>query len=327
MSSRQSDVVVVGNGVLGLSTAVEVGRRAPEVRIAVVGPRARPAAASTAAGAVVNCFGEVTAGTAGHPAARAKFAIARQALDSWPRWLDMLADATGPAGEVVHTPGTTVVLSGRSGQVAVRNFEAMRAALVEHGESHEVLDPCEVVGSAPEPGARPSHAVHLHREGAVDARAVVGALETAAGRLGVDLVDDTVHDWARQRARQVYEHLGVALPPEVVVVVRALTDPLRAGAVAALRPGRATPPRKHGRHANTAGGRERPMSGKPPTPSTGRPVRRRRVPRSSPPTSSPPAETPRTERQCHGRQCWPTGAGPAPANTRPGRWRSPSRTG
>jgi hypothetical protein len=37
---------------------------------------------------------------------------------------------------------------------------------------------------------------------------------------------DTVHDWERQRVERVYEHLEVALPPEIVVV-RALIDPRR----------------------------------------------------------------------------------------------------
>lgn len=150
-------------------------------RIAVVGPRTRPAAACTAAGAMLNCFGEVTAGTARHPAARAKFSIARDALDRWPPWLEVLADITGSPGEVLRaTAGTTVVLSGRSGRVAAQNFEAMRAALVEHGEPHDVLDPFDVEGLAPELGARPFHAVQLCREGTLDARAQVETLEPPA---------------------------------------------------------------------------------------------------------------------------------------------------
>ncbi|MEV8439578.1 FAD-dependent oxidoreductase [Actinosynnema sp. NPDC051121] len=90
------DVAVVGNGVLGLSVAVEVARRAPELRIAVIGPPDRPGAATAAAGAMLNCFGEVTRHTGGHPAARAKFALARETLDRWPQWLGQLADEAGP---------------------------------------------------------------------------------------------------------------------------------------------------------------------------------------------------------------------------------------
>ncbi|MCE7000439.1 hypothetical protein LZG04_37320 [Saccharothrix sp. S26] len=42
------DLAVVGNGALGLSVAVEVARRAPEPRIAVIGPAWRRARCSTA---------------------------------------------------------------------------------------------------------------------------------------------------------------------------------------------------------------------------------------------------------------------------------------
>ncbi|MEK5521656.1 FAD-dependent oxidoreductase [Heyndrickxia sp. FSL W8-0423] len=52
------DVVVVGNGVLGLSLALSLVRK--KLPVALVGESNRPWAASTAAGAMLGCFGEVT---------------------------------------------------------------------------------------------------------------------------------------------------------------------------------------------------------------------------------------------------------------------------
>lgn len=245
MAVRHADVVVAGNGVLGLSIAVEVARRAPEARVVVVGPRDQPVAASTAAGAMVNCFGEVTTGTAAHPVARAKFAIARHALDLWPQWLDMLGDTAGDVPRVARTSGTTVVLSGRSGGVAVGNFEAMRAALVEHGEPHDVLDPSEVPGLAPEFGARPSHAVHLCREGSVDARATVVVLAAAARRLGVELVEDTVRALTVAGGAVCGVLLGGGSRIATGTVVLAAGSGSRELADAVLPPG-AVPPVWHG---------------------------------------------------------------------------------
>ncbi|MEU1824939.1 hypothetical protein ABZ502_21235 [Streptomyces abikoensis] len=46
-----ADVMIVGNGALGLSVAVETALRDPALRIAVVGPEPRPGSASVAAGA------------------------------------------------------------------------------------------------------------------------------------------------------------------------------------------------------------------------------------------------------------------------------------
>jgi glycine/D-amino acid oxidase-like deaminating enzyme len=192
------DVAIVGNGVLGLSVAVEVARRAPGSRIAVIGPPDRPGAASPAAGAMLNCFGEVTRLTDRHPAARAKFAFAREALDRWPAWLDRLVDDAGPeAGRAAldsHVPGTFVVLGNGAGTIAEDNFAALRRAALDCREPHDLVDPADVPGLAPAPHARPRSALHLHREGCVDARAVLAALEEAVRRRGVALVAGTVRE-------------------------------------------------------------------------------------------------------------------------------------
>lgn len=193
---RAVDIAVVGNGVLGLSIALEVARRAPDLRVVVVGPDSREGGASAAAGAMLNCFGEVTQYTAKHPATRAKFAIARKALDEWPAWLEQLADEAGPdcqaALRASHSRGTFMLLSGKAGRIAAENFQAVHAALIDHGEPYDEVDPQEIEGLAPRPDARPMRALHLHREGAVDARAVLTALEVAARGHGVETVADTV---------------------------------------------------------------------------------------------------------------------------------------
>ncbi|WP_158712147.1 FAD-binding oxidoreductase/lyase [Streptomyces rimosus] len=180
MRETSVDVAVVGNGVLGPAVAVETAGRAPGLRIAVFGPPGRDGAATTAAGAMLSCFGEVTRYTGWHPAAQAKFALARQALDRWPAWLEQLAEDAGPpTGETAlrsHVPGTFVVLGAGAGAIASDNFTALCRAVEEHGEPHDVIDPADVPGLDPAPQARPQRAVHLHREGCVDARAV--------GRLG-----------------------------------------------------------------------------------------------------------------------------------------------
>ncbi|MGP3978544.1 FAD-dependent oxidoreductase [Streptomyces sp. 8N114] len=191
-----ADVVVVGNGVMGLSVALEIARQSPDSRVSVVGPPQRPMSATYAAGAMLNCFGEVTRYTSRHPATRARFALAREALDAWPGWIEMLAELAGPpAGPALrasHLPGTFVLLSGRSGAVAADNFEAMRAAAEQHGEPHELVDARDVEGLAPRSDARPLRVLHLRREGSVDARAVLAALEAATARLGVRHVAGSV---------------------------------------------------------------------------------------------------------------------------------------
>ncbi|MFJ9896754.1 NAD(P)/FAD-dependent oxidoreductase [Streptomyces sp. NPDC091280] len=249
MAVRNSmDIAVVGNGVLGLSIAVEIARRAPKLEVAVIGPPERPLAASVAAGAMLNCFGEVTKYTHQHPAAEAKFTIARQALDEWPAWLDRLCDDIGDDAAALRasrTEGTFVLLSGRSGHLAQENFHAMRAALIKYDEPHEPVDPQDIEGLDPSPTARPSHAVHLPREGAVDARAVVTALEAAAGRHGVHLVPAAVRGLLADADTVAGVRLadGSTLSAGTVILAAGSTSSALADSV--LPPGE-TPPMLHG---------------------------------------------------------------------------------
>lgn len=188
-----ADVVIVGNGVLGLSIAFETAVRAPELRIIVVGMPGRPGAATVAAGAMLNCFAEVTRFTDTHPASRDKFALARVALDAWPGWLDRLAESGESAAlRDGYSTGTFLLLGAQSAPGTIRNFDAVLAAARRYGEPHQHVDPRDIQGLDAIPRERPVRALYFEREGAVDARVVLAALEVAAARHGVGAVAGTV---------------------------------------------------------------------------------------------------------------------------------------
>ncbi|MEV6756704.1 FAD-dependent oxidoreductase [Streptomyces sp. NPDC051214] len=243
-----ADVVVVGNGVLGLSVAVAAARRDTTLEVAVIGPPARPLAASAAAGAMFNCFGEVTQYTSRHPAAEAKFTVGRQALAKWPEWLEMLAASAGLEADALrasHVPGTFVVLGARSGRIAARNFEAMQSALAQYDEPYEEVGPGAIDGLSPEPDARPFRALHLPREGAVDARRVLSALEAACRSHDVTLVPSTVTELvvANGRVQGVRLSDGTRVAAGSVVLAAGSTS---TDLTADLLPPGAVPPLLHG---------------------------------------------------------------------------------
>jgi hypothetical protein len=66
----------------------------------------------------------------------------------------MLADDADPPDGLRHARARRSCSAAAPGEVATRNVEAMRAALVEHGEPYDVLNPSDMEGLAPEPGAR-----------------------------------------------------------------------------------------------------------------------------------------------------------------------------
>ncbi|GAA0401543.1 hypothetical protein GCM10010357_23270 [Streptomyces luteireticuli] len=144
-----------------------------------------------------------------------------------------------------HAQGTYVLLGGRSGTVATDNFRAMRRALADHGEPHEMVDPLDVEGLAPRNQARPLLVLCLEREGYVDARALLAALEAAALNLGVRMVPDTARELLAGPGAVTGVRLadGSTLPAGTVVLAAGAAGASLADGV--LPPG-AVPPMLHG---------------------------------------------------------------------------------
>ena len=78
------DYLIVGNSVLGLTTAYRLSQLQPYAKIGIVGPSARISGATVAAGAMLGVFGEVTAAMYADEYDKAYFELAHQAQALWP---------------------------------------------------------------------------------------------------------------------------------------------------------------------------------------------------------------------------------------------------
>lgn len=185
------DAVVVGNGALGSSLAVELARRG--ARVALVGKAHRPYAASSAAGAMLGCFGEVTAALLADGHGQAKFTLDLKAKDLWPEWLGFLADHAPGAGDgtdLLTAKGTTVLLNTvGTGAIDSANYAAIQQALDQHGEPYETVDPDDVDWLDSDPNSRALKALHIPGEHAVDSGRLLHRLGRAARGLGVTVLD------------------------------------------------------------------------------------------------------------------------------------------
>ncbi|QDE70378.1 FAD-dependent oxidoreductase [Myxococcus xanthus] len=170
------DIVVAGNGALGLATARALTLVDPRLRIAVVGPVSRPAGASPAAGAMLGCYGEVTAPLLRTAPGRAKHAKGVLAARLWPSWLEQLNGELPEDAHVQVRAGTIVFSNAKSGTIEDENFIAIQQAVKDEEEPHELLDPNQVPGLNPAEDCRPKQALFLPREGSVDASRLLRAL-------------------------------------------------------------------------------------------------------------------------------------------------------
>ncbi|MEU4745146.1 FAD-dependent oxidoreductase [Actinosynnema sp. NPDC023658] len=186
LSKKNFDVIIVGNGVLGLSLGLVLTRRGQDV--AVLGEPHRPFAGTTASGAMLGTFGEVTTTLVGSDAGRTKLELAIKAGRLWSEWLDGLGD--GAADEVVTADGTTVILNAIGmAEIDDTNFRAIREELVRYEAPFEDVDPLDLEWVEAEPISRPLRALHIPGEHAVNSAALLVRLQAAFTAEGGTLVD------------------------------------------------------------------------------------------------------------------------------------------
>jgi len=182
------DVVVVGNGVLGLSLALTLTRR--KLRVALVGETSRPWAASTAAGAMLGCFGEVTSTLLKSEYGRTKHDFAVRALRLWDDWLGEMDDTLG--NDNIRVADGTVVILNTVGYSKVDdvNFAAIRKSLQDYNEPFEDINPNDIEWLDPYPSSRPQNAIYIPNEHAVNSIKLLQRLEKSFICLGGTLINE-----------------------------------------------------------------------------------------------------------------------------------------
>lgn len=190
-SPSHADVLIVGNGALGLFLADELVTRQSGY-VVVVGPSAREGGASQAAGAMLGCFGEVTAETLRTDAGRARFEIGVAAHNLWPETLRRLEESSPSTQPLQVATDTHVILNAVGADLDSVNLAAIIAALDAYDQPWREVDPEDIPGYRPRTDCRALRAIHLTAEGAIDARGVLAALEARLRGAGTPLIDQTV---------------------------------------------------------------------------------------------------------------------------------------
>ena len=134
MQQNSFDIIIVGNGILGLSTAYALTKKDSSLKICVIGPSQRIGGATTASGAMLNCFAELTTSSLSSKHGQAKFEMDVQALRMWESWLNQINDEQPEQGEIHIQQGTFVVLNSKSGWLDSHNYETIKKVLKGYQE-------------------------------------------------------------------------------------------------------------------------------------------------------------------------------------------------
>lgn len=188
MAGRSAiNVVIIGNGILGLAVASGLLKRDPRLSVTIVGPQSRPFCASAAAAAMLNSFAELEPGALDQERDRAKFDVSRAAARMWPAFV---AENGIPGGFL--RLGTAVINNTATDDLDDQNFKAILDGLKEFSEPHERIQPAAIKGYRPGPHARATQAVFIPGEGWVNPDGALNALQQDLVRRGVLLQDQSV---------------------------------------------------------------------------------------------------------------------------------------
>lgn len=132
--------------------------------------------ASKAAGAMLNCFAEVTNLTFHSDLGRIKFEMALQARNLWPKWLEKINERLNDH-KLTVTPGTFICLNSRGGDLDSENFDCIEKSLIQYEEIYEEVGFDSIPGLNPHRGSRPLKSFYLPSEGSIDSQLIITSLQ------------------------------------------------------------------------------------------------------------------------------------------------------
>lgn len=169
------NIVIIGNGILGLTTAFRLLRRDSTTRISLIGPKNRMGCASLAAAAMLNSFCEVEVGTLQNALEESKFKFNREAAPLWPAFLREIGELS--SFEIPGGFGTFLINNHESDTLEDANFDAIVNALETFSEPFETISPSDIPNFKPNTRSRAARAILIPNEGWVNPIACMSALD------------------------------------------------------------------------------------------------------------------------------------------------------
>ncbi|MCB9072212.1 MAG: FAD-dependent oxidoreductase [Bdellovibrionaceae bacterium] len=184
-------VIIVGNGVLGLTTAYRLAQLAPDLPVKIIGPDHHKGCASLAAAAMLNSFCEVEPRTLNHPILKERFLLNREAVPLWPEFLKNLINESGV--QIYHGFGTYLIENHAADELDDLNFNAVIDALKKFEEPFSYVESSQIPNYAPSSRLRAANAILIPNEGFLNPVDLFAALKARLQQFqNVEFVNQTV---------------------------------------------------------------------------------------------------------------------------------------
>ncbi|CAN7622442.1 NAD(P)/FAD-dependent oxidoreductase [Neorhizobium tomejilense] len=189
------ETVIIGNGIIALTTAFRLAKRA-DARdlITIIGPSARAGSATRAAGAMLNSFAEIEKGSLDHEIDMFRFELSHLAGRMWPRFENEMIEAgasclplgcrkcSGFGGGGCVDTGTYVVNNTAADDLDDENYDAIVNALEQFDEPFRHVSPRDIPNYLPEQKARATRALYIENEGWFNPKLILEKLDNLLKR-------------------------------------------------------------------------------------------------------------------------------------------------
>jgi len=205
-------VLVVGNGAIGMLSAVSLARANPTWSVTVVGPSARPFSASTAAGAMINVYAEIEYGPPGQMRLGEKLLQLGNRASA--AWNSFLRETNGE--HVITARDTLVVLKKDAYDFEKRNFNKMTDCVVADNVG-QLESPAALRYIAGSRSELFESLLRIRGEFAMDSHSLMRHLDSLASSVGVKTVNSSVETVSTE-SNEVQLADGSRLKGELIVV-------------------------------------------------------------------------------------------------------------
>lgn len=181
--------ILIGNGIISLSTAFKILQSNKTDKITIVGPATREGSASKAAGAMLNSFAEFNPLTLKTKAGSEYFEISRKATKKWPSFIEEIFNFSKeedlknlPKKTEIYSSGyyglgTYILNNASADEFDDANFEAIIFALNKFQENYEFVNPKEIPNYFPSQKKRALKAIFIPGEGWLNPNIILTQLD------------------------------------------------------------------------------------------------------------------------------------------------------
>ncbi len=170
------NIIIVGNGILGLTSAYRLIKKNQNIKITIVGSEKHTGCASLAAAAMFNSFCELDSDTLQNKVENEKWQLNKNATPLWPNFLKEIEYESN--NKINYGFGTFLINNQATDPLEDENFDAIISGLNLYNEKHEIINPSHIPFYKPTANYRAGRAIYINNEGWVNPYELIESLKS-----------------------------------------------------------------------------------------------------------------------------------------------------